>query len=777
MRVTCNNCKSDIILDESTFTGVFQTACTFCFSTFEMKRSPSGDWVAHFSNQEKQYTRTCIQCGIRYNAPSLEGDPVCKNCSQGASPSLNKPLSTFEPFHVRNKMDRPVLKEVFRSKDDEPQEKTSFFKRKITKIKNKLYLLSSRLGTWFVFSVFFALLGWFIFRFFSHPQDLTHHNGFIELQKKLKEQTPNTFRHPENTLERIEEKLHQDQPKTDLQTLKTLSEFIGHSPLNPKAFALLGQVYIRLIRHYPHFAQNLPAYTSIVKLYESTSELKCIGQALHIEILLSEQNTQSALEQSASLVEKCPSDPQAKLTRIHALFSDPKANANTLEHLELFQSQYPDLLESYDLQGHLYERLGKPHLAAQKFEARLGQLEEDAKGLYGLGLLSLEATDMQAAKQWFKETLKVNPGFAEARFALAQILGRTEENLEGSQEQLEKILNLYPDELSPEQKVRAQAELTWVNHRKKNAPIAQKMASQLPPIGPLAQFAVLPKSQVMLNADKSPELTHDLQSFLLEEPDHPTARLFLALSQIKDKQTQNALETLTALTSKFPKWDLPYFYAIELSLNTNKPNEALSMADQLIQNVGATPHLEVQNPLHKDAHDFDLILLKQKLLMSIQKQKKSPALLSAAGLLLYKIGYERADKNAIVQSQSWFNEALALLPSLDYPSLFLGRSASSLGEWIQAQKHFEKTIKANPLNPAAHYYLGITHQKQEHWEEAQAAFEKALSSPVFEARSLNRLGDIAHAQGNKSQAMETWLKAIAADSSFALPKKNVLMNR
>ena len=120
---------------------------------------------------------------------------------------------------------------------------------------------------------------------------------------------------------------------------------------------------------------------------------------------------------------------------------------------------------------------------------------------------------------------------------------------------------------------------------------------------------------------------------------------------------------------------------------------------------------------------------------------------------------------------------LAMLDKFPYHYITLlntGTAYYSLHDYHKAQHHFEKAIKIVPITGEAHMRLGKAHWKLKEYPKALAEFNQAiLLDPPKKSAYLYNLGLAERELGHVPEAIAAFEQAIVADTSFALPHKEL----
>lgn len=120
---------------------------------------------------------------------------------------------------------------------------------------------------------------------------------------------------------------------------------------------------------------------------------------------------------------------------------------------------------------------------------------------------------------------------------------------------------------------------------------------------------------------------------------------------------------------------------------------------------------------------------------------------------------------------------LAMLEKFPYHYITLlntGTAYYSLRDYPKAEEYFAEAVRIAPIAGAAHGQLGKTYWKLKEYSKALAEFNQAiLLDPPKKSAYLYNLGLVERELGHVPEAISAFERAIAADTSFALPHKEL----
>ena len=119
---------------------------------------------------------------------------------------------------------------------------------------------------------------------------------------------------------------------------------------------------------------------------------------------------------------------------------------------------------------------------------------------------------------------------------------------------------------------------------------------------------------------------------------------------------------------------------------------------------------------------------------------------------------EAANVEVSPEAQTLFEQAVAVMAA---------------GDHLEAQFRFEEFVLQYPDFPAAYTNLAIIHAENGEEAAAEGRITDALMIDPRHAPTLNQLGMLLRRQGKFSEAEAAYLRAVEADSSYALAHYNL----
>ena len=95
------------------------------------------------------------------------------------------------------------------------------------------------------------------------------------------------------------------------------------------------------------------------------------------------------------------------------------------------------------------------------------------------------------------------------------------------------------------------------------------------------------------------------------------------------------------------------------------------------------------------------------------------------------------------------------------------------GDFLRAERRFQQFVREYPNYPGAHVNLAIIHASNSNDDARLDAIEAALAIDADYAPALNQKGMLLRKNGNFPEAEAAYLKAVTADSDYALAHYNL----
>ncbi len=118
-------------------------------------------------------------------------------------------------------------------------------------------------------------------------------------------------------------------------------------------------------------------------------------------------------------------------------------------------------------------------------------------------------------------------------------------------------------------------------------------------------------------------------------------------------------------------------------------------------------------------------------------------------------------------SETLWNRAIALYPTMPLPHNNLGLALQTRGELSRAKQEYARAIELKPDYVEAYVNLGNVLFSEMNWKEAERMFHRAAELAPRRGEVYNNLGILANAQGNSLDALYWLRKSVEVDSKYA----------
>jgi tetratricopeptide (TPR) repeat protein len=140
------------------------------------------------------------------------------------------------------------------------------------------------------------------------------------------------------------------------------------------------------------------------------------------------------------------------------------------------------------------------------------------------------------------------------------------------------------------------------------------------------------------------------------------------------------------------------------------------------------------------------------------------ALLVVAAFLAFLTGRQQ---KVWTNSETLWNRAIALYPTMPLPHNNLGLALQTRGELSRAKQEYARAIELKPDYVEAYVNLGNVLFTEMKWKEAERLFHRAAELAPRRGEVYNNLGILANAQGNSLDALYWLRKSVEVDSTYA----------
>lgn len=220
-------------------------------------------------------------------------------------------------------------------------------------------------------------------------------------------------------------------PGVDEATLKKMAEITGARYFRAADAEALTQALLEI-----NALVKIPSKVLAVPMVRDLRQELAILALLLVGLELTLSSTWLRVLQGLAFLSLPLMSQPAALSDGNLLFHQGRYGEAAVRYARALE-RYPDMAELYFNMGNAYLSLGEAEKAArcyQEFLARSGDSELAAQAHYNRGLAALLQKDLAAARDAFKQALRLNPGDADARWNLDlvnQLLKKKQKNHDG----------------------------------------------------------------------------------------------------------------------------------------------------------------------------------------------------------------------------------------------------------------------------------------------------------------------------------------------------------
>ena len=277
-----------------------------------------------------------------------------------------------------------------------------------------------------------------------------------------------------------------------------------------------------------------------------------------------------------------------------------------------------------------------------------------------------------------------------------------------------------------------------------------------------------------------------MDGMLAKNPDHGEAKLLKARFQLKDGKKREAVDTLTPLTTNYPKWAEPYFFLAVAHLELGEGELAQKAIDSalqygpgisqyhalasqlaLIKGESQTAGREASIALKLEPRNFNAAKLLVKALIQDEKFKEAVSLIETIQKqvpndvdLMGNLGIAYLGLKDRQKAEEAFARLLEAAPD-NSKALALLTALTADKDLTNAVQRVEEQIKKAPKAAGHYMLLGDLQARQKKYAEAQAAFEKAQELAPDNPQPYIVIARLMAAQGKSDQAIAELTELLA----------------
>ena len=105
-----------------------------------------------------------------------------------------------------------------------------------------------------------------------------------------------------------------------------------------------------------------------------------------------------------------------------------------------------------------------------------------------------------------------------------------------------------------------------------------------------------------------------------------------------------------------------------------------------------------------------------------------------------RLGWITYLAGSFIESMSYYNRAIAIMPYAVEPRLGIAYPLSAMGNWDQVLEHYRRILEITPNNSVVHYRIGVIYYNREDYITAEQHLEKVVNLYPFDLDGLLMLG-------------------------------------
>jgi len=356
-----------------------------------------------------------------------------------------------------------------------------------------------------------------------------------------------------------------------------------------------------------------------------------------------------------------------------------------------------------------------------------------------------EAGKYREAAIEFDNAIKIDPGFAEAHYQLAETYLQLQQGDRALRE-LMRTVELQPENFPAQLQV---INLLIVSHDLNSARQLLEVLLQRKPSDPAVHTT---ESSLLAAEDNIPGAIAELQQAITLSPDRWEAYLSLAFLQFRNNQSEAAETSLKKVTDLNPKAMQPHLLLGNYYQSHNRFPEAEQQfqAAQALDPASADPRAAMARVYLAEGRRADA---EQLLIQTKRDLPNNPAAYRLLGEFYFTSGeVDKANaeyatlyqqhpqdlqlkKNYIElliqtrrfpEARQLNDEILKANPNDENALVYQAEMQISGGDVNGAAQKLETVIKNNPKNAEGHYALGVAYDKSGYTERAESEWREAL---------------------------------------------------
>lgn len=532
------------------------------------------------------------------------------------------------------------------------------------------------------------------------------------------------------------------------KALDALKAITGKDGLDPRLFALAGEVYL----------QNGDAKTAedyFAKALKADPDNVATRTALAVTHLSGGRNDSGAFNELESIAESS-SATNADLALISA-YLQRKDYTQALAAVAKLEAKQPDKPMAANLRGRIHLAQKDTAAARKSFEQALAIDPSYFAAAASLAALDMADKKPADAKKRFDDLLAKNPKQAQALLALAELSalqGASKEEVAGL---LNKAIDANPTEMPPRLLL---IELHLRTSDNKLALAAAQSAVSAVPASPELLDALGRAQQA------SGDLNQAATTFakLIEaQPLSPQAHLRLAAVQYASKNTDSAEKSLRKALDIKPDFLEAQRSLIVLNLEAKKYPDAMAVAQTVQkQRPNASAGFVFEGDIETAQKDWGAATAAYRAGLKV----------AAVPELAIKLHAATMESGKAAEAERFATTWLTAHPKDAQFLFYLGAAAMARKDYAAAESRYSAVIQAQPDNAAALNNLAWVGQ-QLHRDNAIAYAEKANQLAPNQPALMDTWAMLLSGKGQHTKAIELQTKALLAQPANAAFKLNL----
>jgi tetratricopeptide (TPR) repeat protein len=427
--------------------------------------------------------------------------------------------------------------------------------------------------------------------------------------------------------------------------------------------------------------------------------------------------------------------------------------------------------------GVVYAQLGKYDQAAAANRIAIQRSPDSLAGYQNLFLIYMQNKREPEALKTLDEAAKQANPTPEYLVELAELYATAVAQLPAQKEKLKpkalgvlvRAEKLKPT--SPPLRMRMADGFSLLGDSKKAAAMYQDLLKRLGDM-PLVKDRIHAKlASIYMQGSDHQQAIQELTALVHDDPTNPQFFYFLGVILYEEKKPAEAVENLSKAILLRPDFEEAYYALALAQIGQNKTSEALATLDNARRRFRPGFVLEFYTGLAFTRDKAYRQALQHFVAAEVIAKAAEPKHLDQD--LYFQLGAASERVADFEQAERYFQKCLELAPDLAEAMNYLGYMWAEHGMKLdKAKALIEKALKAEPKNGAFLDSLGWVYFKMNRPKEALTYVVKAIElTPDPDPTLFDHLGDIYAALKEPAKACEAWSKSLALDSNDEIRKK------